>query len=324
MSIHVVKFGGWTAWATAHLALVSMVAVSWMSAVLPAAVAQEAPAQQTPVPETPAKVTEAVPDSAATPAAVVPAPTQPASAQPSNQATFEDNPLKYQTTSSAPGTAQPAVPGSPSAVPASANADVNVPLADPEGIHIDPVWHGTRPDWIGKFSFVKGQPVGKQIAIASGPFATEAEARQELFNKAREATDRYIEGTVGSSQAPLLLGYSGEYVKSRFVNPKYEYVETGTFSFGPMKQVHALVQFTPDFDHDVQHRWRQIRSASRVGVVALVGTVALGMLLTFFGYLRADTSTRGYYTTRLKLAAGGVILAIVVAGMMGSRWVHWL
>lgn len=304
MSVQVVKFGGWSAWAIAHLAF-SLVAI------VPAVVCGEVAAQEA----------ESVPQSTAKPAA-----TEPAA---SESATFEGNPLKYQTTSSSPESANPA-PNLPSAA-TSSNGKSEVPLADPAKILIggDFVIPPGRPDWIAKFSEVQfgeanGQSPGKQVAICSGPFTTEAEARLELNNKAREVADRYIESTLGSPQASLLLGYSGEQIKSRFVKRQNEYVETVTFSFGPMKQVHALVQFTPDFDGELQHRWRQIRSASRVGVVALVGAVALGMLFTFFGYLRADTSTRGYYTTRLKFAAGGAILAIVVAGFMASRWVHWL
>jgi hypothetical protein len=305
MSVQVGKLEGWTAWATAHLAFVSLVMASLVSPTL----AQDTNAASESKPAT------SVPDSS-TPAAT--------------PGTFEGNTLKYQTNSSSSAPAAlPVTNASPSASPSTTgenSSSPSVPLADRDQILIagDFVIPPGRPDWIEKFSEAKEQPTSKQVAICSGPFTTEAEARNELFNKARHASDRYIESTLGSPQASMLLGYSGEQVKSRFVNGKNEYVETVTFSVGPMKQVHALVQFTPEFDGELHHRWRQIRSVSRVGVVALVGAVVLSMLLTFFGYLRADTSTRGYYTTRLKFAAGGAILAIVVAGFVASRWVHWL
>lgn len=242
-----------------------------------------------------------------------------ASVSEANDSAFKSTPVGEESAppSSAPATTE-AKPAPASAAPGQ--------LADPSTIVIptsEPIIPPGRPDWIAQYG-VRGPAERKQVAVCSGPFVTEQEARAELHQQIKKAADRYLEATLGSAQAPLLLGYSPEVLASRLVNGNHVYPETIQVSVGPMKQVHALVEFSPDFDREVQHRWRQIRSASRVGGVALVGAIALGMLLTFFGYLRADTSTRGYYTTRLKFAAGGAILALVVAGWMASHWVSWL
>ncbi len=47
------------------------------------------------------------------------------------------------------------------------------------------------------------------------------------------------------------------------------------------------------------------------GVVALIFT----LLGTVFGYLKIDTATRGYYSGWLKLAAVGIVGAVVVAAV---------
>ena len=43
-------------------------------------------------------------------------------------------------------------------------------------------------------------------------------------------------------------------------------------------------------------------------VMALLGTI--------FGYLKLDTLTRGYYTRRLQLVAGAVILTLIGAAVV--------
>jgi hypothetical protein len=43
-----------------------------------------------------------------------------------------------------------------------------------------------------------------------------------------------------------------------------------------------------------------------------------------FGYFRVDNATRGYYTGRLQFLSAAAILAIVGAGVVLARWIHWL
>jgi hypothetical protein len=98
------------------------------------------------------------------------------------------------------------------------------------------------------------------------------------------------------------------------------YQEEIIVSVGKMQQVHALVEFTPSFQYEVQHRWRHIQMTART---AKLGVIAVGVLLALsvvLGYFKADTATRGYYSTRLQFASATAIMALAVGGYMLFRY----
>jgi hypothetical protein len=91
-----------------------------------------------------------------------------------------------------------------------------------------------------------------------------------------------------------------------------------------MHQVHALIEFGPDFRQQVTRKWTDLTAYYRLLQTGLVAGGSLLFLGTVFSYFRLDTATRGYYTGRLQFMTAAAILAIVGAGAVLARWIYWL
>ena len=88
-------------------------------------------------------------------------------------------------------------------------------------------------------------------------------------------------------------------------------------SFGPMYQMHALLEFGPEFRKeldgrrgDLERHAREMAIAFRLRGLALGFGAVLCLLTVVFGYFRLDTATRGYYTGRLQFLAATAILIV--------------
>jgi hypothetical protein len=91
-----------------------------------------------------------------------------------------------------------------------------------------------------------------------------------------------------------------------------------------MHQVHALLEFGPDFRQEIERRWAGVTATSRLTQVGLFAGAALLLVGSVFSYFRLDNATRGYYTGRLQFMAAAAILTIVGAGALLARWITWL
>jgi hypothetical protein len=178
-----------------------------------------------------------------------------------------------------------------------------------------------RPEWVGSKPLREGSV--HRFAICSEPFTTDAEAERALRDKLQKKTADYIAESLSSRLAPQFIRYDAEEIRSRFV--KSDYRETlQSASVGPMQQHHALLEFDSGFREEIQKKWDQAKAAARLGQLGLIGGVLILLVGTIFSYFRLDTATRGYYTARLQFMAAAAILAIVGAGVILARWVHWL
>ena len=91
-----------------------------------------------------------------------------------------------------------------------------------------------------------------------------------------------------------------------------------------MHQVHALLEFGPDFRQRITSQWHDLTAYYRLLQMGLVAGGALLFLGTIFSYFRLDNATRGYYTGRLQFMTAAAILAIVGSGAVLARWIYWL
>lgn len=164
-----------------------------------------------------------------------------------------------------------------------------------------------RPAWLD-------QPPGTRdgtyyLVDSAGPFATREECELRLpllFELMGERYARMLRLDVAPRFDQLL---DQGVCREAYIGPR----ET---SLGAMYEIHALAAFD-------QRALGYLREAQRAEVVrgrmVVAGTVAamcLGLLATLFGYLRLDTSTRGFYSGRLKLLAGTVAVVFVVAAVV--------
>lgn len=180
-----------------------------------------------------------------------------------------------------------------------------------------------RPEWVDQ----PDQDIGQvhQIAVASGPFLRLRNARKQLHETLKSTTDEYINEVVGHPRAAAWIGYEQDEIRDRFVTSDHVFDEKVVSpSFGPMHQSHALLEFGPQFHEEVARAWHQVVARTRLIKVALVSAAVLGMLVLLFGYFKADTATRGSYSTRLKFATFVAILALLATGVMIARSIPWL
>ncbi len=205
----------------------------------------------------------------------------------------------------------------PPAHGSDSDSDIQI-NSPPDGVIIPP----GRPAW------VEAPPVREgtvhSTAVCSDPHATQAQAMQALDEKVQAATADYISEYLQSELAPRLVRYSLKDIKRMLMSPDRIYHEKISVSIGPMHQVHAQLEFSPDFRDQLDRRWGELRATYRLAETGLVSTGVLLLLATVFGYFRLDNATRGYYTGRLQFMAATMILAIIAGGVMFSRWIHWL
>ena len=177
-----------------------------------------------------------------------------------------------------------------------------------------------RPDWLEKKPFSEGETM--RVAVKAGPYYRMRQCLTDLDDELRSATAEFIADDLGSARAAGLIRYNVSEIKNRLVKATFE--EQLTTSVGPMNQAHALLVFDNSFRKEIEQRWKQIKSLSRLLQVGIGSGVVLLMLATMFGYFRLDTATRGYYTGRLQFMAAAAILTLVAASIMLIKWIPWL
>ncbi|MBC7852014.1 MAG: hypothetical protein IAF94_01120 [Pirellulaceae bacterium] len=192
-----------------------------------------------------------------------------------------------------------------------------LPKVNPDGVLIPE----GRPEWVGRNVTVGSE---HSLAVCSGPYSSEAEADRALNDVLKTKTDEYIAEQLGSTLAPQLVGYNVQKIKRDLVRQENVYHEQIGVSIGPMHQVHALLQFGPEFRQEVTHKWTDLTAYYRLLQTGLIAAGALLFLGTVFSYFRLDNATRGYYTGRLQFMTAAAILAIVGSGAVLAQWIYWL
>jgi hypothetical protein len=177
------------------------------------------------------------------------------------------------------------------------------------------------PDWLNWAE--KHEDGVDYRPVSSGPYATRDECRRALAEAMKRAVDEYVDEHRGRPGAADYVDFDLAYIKTHLRHSDV-YQEQVQASFGPMIQQHALLEFGQDFREEIERRWKQVRVTSRLALVSLVAVAILAGLATVYAYLRLDTATRGYYSGRLQIAAGAVILGLVALGVLMARWIPWL
>jgi hypothetical protein len=112
------------------------------------------------------------------------------------------------------------------------------------------------------------------------------------------------------------IGITTDYIRREIATDQYE--ETVELSFGPMKRLYTLVEFSPSVDADLWRKWDEYRRQERFAVVGVGTGSVLGLLGLIYGLLKVDTWTKGYYTKRLFLGVPAAIIGLL-ALLMAMR-----
>ena len=193
---------------------------------------------------------------------------------------------------------------------------------DPQTARVE-IDFDARPEWVDQPDRDLGET--HLISVSSGPYKKVRNARKELYKQVKQATDEYIIDVVRHPAAAHWVGYSEDEIRHRFLAPDRLFDEKVISpSFGVMHQSHALLEFGPEFHHEVERAWHQVIARAQLVKVALGGGAVLAMLVMLFGYFNADTATRGFYSGRLKFVTGLAILAVIATGFLIARSIPWL
>jgi hypothetical protein len=104
------------------------------------------------------------------------------------------------------------------------------------------------------------------------------------------------------------LGVTIDYIRREI--GKDVYIETVERSFGPMKKMYTLIEFSPTVDRELKARWDHHRRHERLAMVGKGAGSVLSLLALVWGLLKVDTITKGYYTKRLFLGVPAAIIGV--------------
>jgi hypothetical protein len=105
------------------------------------------------------------------------------------------------------------------------------------------------------------------------------------------------------------MGIGIDYIRREIATD--EYLATVERSFGPMKVLYTLVEFTPSVDTELRQRWDELRRRDRFAMVGAGAGSVLGLIGVALGLLKVDTWTKGYYTKRLFLGVPAAIIGLI-------------
>jgi hypothetical protein len=177
-----------------------------------------------------------------------------------------------------------------------------------------------RPNWVG----TAARPMADgsyRVAVVTDPYVPDApEAQMALARELERAVGEYIDvigAKLGEAETKSRIRLPLEYIQSRLIADTWqEPYHSPTESIGTMVRLNVLLRFDADDQRDILRRCREAVIRDRLWHAGSYVGLGLVVLAALFGYLKLDTATRGFYTGRLKAAAGAVIAAALAAGAL--------
>ncbi len=190
---------------------------------------------------------------------------------------------------------------------------------------------GKRPDWVAD----PPQPLERtgngtyRAVVSSGPSKGEDRCRDNFDRNLLAMTAGYIDQVIQRgagrevTQAPELRERVLQYLSTNVIKERYREAENEDPVIRETISQYALLEFKPEAVEFFNREWRSLLQRQRVLLFGGAVVILLALVATVFGYLKTDTATRGYYTGRLRLAAGVLIIGLMsaaVALFMHGNW----
>jgi hypothetical protein len=176
-----------------------------------------------------------------------------------------------------------------------------------------PAWAETPPERLADGAY--------RTTVVAGPYEPgDPELERRLVRDVQAALDDYVETHLGAG-ASQQVRLSPPEMRDLLIDDTWRetWQSAETPSLGPMVRLHALLMFDAPARRRIEDRYRATLVASRLAYTGAIAGLALAVLAALYGYLKLDTLTRGYYSGRLKAAAGAVIMAAAVVAVMLVR-----
>lgn len=190
----------------------------------------------------------------------------------------------------------------------------------------------TRPDWINsKDGFIPEKNVYRMIGT-SAAFENKDDAAGEwvvddiLYSQTlKYAIECLNIDAHDARRMPIMALYRhpdgrNRVVKDKWVGPAHVESETVTEVLADNDtryyQLYALCEFDHQTRRELTELWQDTKIEQQLWYAGTGAGLIFALLATLLGYLTLDNKTRGYYSGRLKLAAGAVGTAAVAAAVM--------
>jgi hypothetical protein len=111
-------------------------------------------------------------------------------------------------------------------------------------------------------------------------------------------------------------GITVDYVRHEIA--KQEYLETVERSFGPMKKLYTLVEFSSTVDRELRQRWEAYQRQERFAMVGVGAGSILSIVGLAYGLMKVDTLTKGYYSKRLFIGVPAAIISLL--WLLSMNW----
>jgi hypothetical protein len=184
-----------------------------------------------------------------------------------------------------------------------------------------------RPEWM-KEALTPTRDFVERRVIHIERYSTIDELQAELPAHLRDAMNEFMAKNVDYSAPDLVKLPPGYVVDHGILADRWTEVHPAEeHSLGqPFYSLHVLLQFDKNVRNDLQVRYHQAKVGFRLGAFGVGGGLLLSLLATLYGYLKLDTLTKGFYTGRLRLAAGltGASAATAAAALMAEGVVRWI
>jgi hypothetical protein len=179
---------------------------------------------------------------------------------------------------------------------------------DAEG-KLPPKWVITPPKQVGQVY---------RASVASDPWATEEECRQQLVeNVLPQTIAKRIEYLAPSRvhrkvtvADPPMLGIGPDYILREICRDEFTGVVDS--SVGEMKKIHVLLEFDENIDNYLVDAWLRHERQTRLVSFGRIAALSLTGLAAVYGLLRFDTWSKGYYSRQLLVGSTLAIIALAV------------
>ncbi len=203
--------------------------------------------------------------------------------------------------------------------PAVDGAEEDTPAAEPN----------PRPAWVAKPpTYREIQPDGPrdahdepasvekvyQVAATVGPYTSRMECDANMTADLQKEVARYVETILGR-EASRHVRLSDHYIQQNLIKAQWE--EPVDASFGPMVQLHVLLQFDRETRERVEKLWHDYQVQQRLWYAGGGLAAVLLLLLVVFGFLKSDWSLPGRAIVGTMVAVFlGIGVAVVVMGLV--------
>jgi hypothetical protein len=175
------------------------------------------------------------------------------------------------------------------------------------------------PDWMARRPPPSQGGVETYRTTVSSGFSKDEQRCRDNFDRALLAAaaayiDRVVEGGAGQklTQGGEARERTLQYLSTNVVKERYREEKLDPDpAIGEGLEQHALLEFNEQTAGHFRGEWRLIVQERRLLMLAAGVALLLGFVGTIFAYLKTDTATRGYYSGRLRFAAGVVIIGLV-------------